>query len=410
MLPRDVVFSILHFLSDSDLYSVSQVNKRFCMYCFSDILVFERRLKKQFPFDMTAMWRLISKRYPALGLAGSMLSLAEKTAVVNKYLRDVIDVNPNKWDIEAFDLFVSNGVCSASDKAIFYLFNVMRNPALRSTKVIDRFFGDAALMKQALELFDLSSCTLFEALHVVFGHALSLPGEAQKIDRVMEQFGAAYHRSCNPELRKGNTPDSFFILAFAMVMLNSDLHNPAVKNRMTLAQFARNLEGAIVLSPEVTNEMYLQVLRCEMLEGSYFISKLNKPVWLVRAMGPLGYKRTKKASVTLYAGELTVDGTSERYSLRNCLIARNIGSYTMSTIRSGSSGATDMNLLHVVRIGPDDDVSSLISRRFSGDLIVTTDDVEDLKELQRAMSSHLLPVVQSKLNATLRNIQQKLSV
>jgi hypothetical protein len=61
-LPRDVVFSILAFVSDEDLYSLSIVNKRLCMFCFSDLLVFERRLKKRFPFDMGAMWRVISKK------------------------------------------------------------------------------------------------------------------------------------------------------------------------------------------------------------------------------------------------------------------------------------------------------------------------------------------------------------
>ena len=179
--------------------------------------------------------------------------------MVNKYLRDVIDANPTKWDLEAFQLFVDNGVCQRSDKATFYLFNVMRNPALRSSKVVDRFFSDDALMNETLALFDLTNCSLFEALHVVFGHALSLPGEAQKIDRVMEQFGATYRRACEAELRDENSEDSFFILAFAMVMLNSDLHNPAVKNRMSPKQFARNLQGAIVLSAERTDQMYMQV-------------------------------------------------------------------------------------------------------------------------------------------------------
>jgi brefeldin A-resistance guanine nucleotide exchange factor 1 len=98
-------------------------------------------------------------------------------------------------------------------------------------------------VNETLALFDLRSCTLFESLHVVFGHALSLPGEAQKIDRAMSAFGAAYRRSCSEELRKNNSEDAFYILAFAMVMLNSDLHNPAVKSRMSLAQFRRNLEG-----------------------------------------------------------------------------------------------------------------------------------------------------------------------
>ena len=98
-LPRDIVFSIIAFLSDRDLFSLSVVNKRMCMYCLSDFLVFERRFKRQFPFDMGAMWRVIAKRYPMLGVAGGTLSLREKTAVVEKYIRDTIDKNTDKWDV-----------------------------------------------------------------------------------------------------------------------------------------------------------------------------------------------------------------------------------------------------------------------------------------------------------------------
>jgi hypothetical protein len=44
--------------------------------------------------------------------------------------------------------------------------------------------------------------------------------------------------------------------------------------------------GAIVLSEAESLDCYMQVLRCEMVEGSYFTAKMSKPVWLVRH-GPL---------------------------------------------------------------------------------------------------------------------------
>ncbi len=325
---------------------------------------------------------------------------------------------------DGFQLFVDNGVCGKDQKAIFCLFNFMRNPLLRSGKAKDRFFENGELLKATLDLFDLTHCTLFEALHLVFGHALSLPGEAQKIDRAMSAFGAAFRRSCSPAMRESNTEDAFYILAFAMVMLNSDLHNPAVKVRMSLHQFRRNLEGAIVLSPEESLECYMQVLRCEMLEGSYFTAKVSKPVWLVRHKGPLGYKRVKRASITLCAGELVVDGTHERYSLRGCLIARNVAAGG-STMR-GAGGPAEMQLLHVLRVGNVDDPDVLLVRvhncvfgfsncrlfvqakRFQGDLIVTCDNPEDLKDLQRAMAAHVLPGLQARLNGTLRNLSERL--
>lgn len=82
----------------------------------------------------------------------------------------------------------------------------------------------------------------------------------------MNAFGAAFRASCSAELREKNNEDAFYVLAFAMVMLNSDLHNPAVKQRMTAAQFRRNLEGVVVLDEGGAESVFMQVLRCEMVE------------------------------------------------------------------------------------------------------------------------------------------------
>ncbi|CAJ1964068.1 unnamed protein product [Cylindrotheca closterium] len=69
-----------------------------------------------------------------------------------------------------------------------------------------------------------------------------LPGEAQKIDRIMEKFAERY-TSQNPDVFP--TPDVAFILAFSIIMLNTDLHNPAIKEerRMTKEGFVRNNRG-----------------------------------------------------------------------------------------------------------------------------------------------------------------------
>mmetsp|Transcript_21419 Transcript_21419/g.52713 ORF Transcript_21419/g.52713 Transcript_21419/m.52713 type:complete len:2171 (+) Transcript_21419:98-6610(+) len=69
-----------------------------------------------------------------------------------------------------------------------------------------------------------------------------LPGEAQKIDRIMEKFAERY-TSQNPDVFP--TPDVAFILAFSIIMLNTDLHNPAIKEerRMTKDGFVRNNRG-----------------------------------------------------------------------------------------------------------------------------------------------------------------------
>ncbi len=57
-----------------------------------------------------------------------------------------------------------------------------------------------------------------------------LPGEAQKIDRLMEKFAERFVK-CNPGSFK--SADVAYVLAFSVIMLNTDLHNPGVKNKMT---------------------------------------------------------------------------------------------------------------------------------------------------------------------------------
>ena len=72
-----------------------------------------------------------------------------------------------------------------------------------------------------------------------------VPGEAQKIERIMEEFGKRYNK-CNPGFAaKLASPDSVVTLAFAALLLNTDLHSPSMKDerRMTLSDFVQNLRS-----------------------------------------------------------------------------------------------------------------------------------------------------------------------
>ncbi|XP_020095997.1 brefeldin A-inhibited guanine nucleotide-exchange protein 5 [Ananas comosus] len=63
-----------------------------------------------------------------------------------------------------------------------------------------------------------------------------LPGEAQKIDRIMEKFAERYCAD-NPGLFKN--ADTAYVLAYAVIMLNTDAHNPMVWPKMSKADFVR---------------------------------------------------------------------------------------------------------------------------------------------------------------------------
>jgi hypothetical protein len=53
-----------------------------------------------------------------------------------------------------------------------------------------------------------------------------LPGEAQKIDRLMEKFAERFVK-CNPGSFK--SADVAYVLAYSVIMLNTDAHNPQVR-------------------------------------------------------------------------------------------------------------------------------------------------------------------------------------
>lgn len=88
---------------------------------------------------------------------------------------------------------------------------------------------------------DYSNMEFSEAIRF-FLSKFRLPGEAQKIDRLMEKFADRYTK-CNPN--EFGSADAAYVLGFSVIMLNTDLHNPNIpqEKKMTLDEFIRNNRG-----------------------------------------------------------------------------------------------------------------------------------------------------------------------
>jgi len=56
----------------------------------------------------------------------------------------------------------------------------------------------------------------------------------------MEKFSRAYFNA-NPTIFCD--ADTAYVLAFSLIMLNTDLHNQSVKNKMSKAEFVKNNRG-----------------------------------------------------------------------------------------------------------------------------------------------------------------------
>jgi brefeldin A-resistance guanine nucleotide exchange factor 1 len=104
----------------------------------------------------------------------------------------------------------------------------------------DKYPFNGQVLEHYVGLFDFGATPFDEALRM-FLLEFRLPGEAQCIDRLMEAFAKQYY-----EQAKGHHPfvdaDSAFVLAFSIIMLNTDLHNPQIREdkRMKLEDFIRN--------------------------------------------------------------------------------------------------------------------------------------------------------------------------
>lgn len=102
-------------------------------------------------------------------------------------------------------------------------------------------------------------CGYIEAMRRSLSGPMFLPGEGQIIDRILQEFANCYVAQ-NPG--KYSNADELYVLSFALVMLNSDLHNRNVQNRMTVKEFIRNtrhlLSADDVTDKELT-EMYNEI-------------------------------------------------------------------------------------------------------------------------------------------------------
>ncbi|KAK4205019.1 hypothetical protein QBC40DRAFT_215712 [Triangularia verruculosa] len=95
------------------------------------------------------------------------------------------------------------------------------------------------IMHAFVDLMDFRKKAFVEALRE-FLQSFRLPGEAQKIDRFMLKFANRYVTDNPGEFANADTA---YVLAYSVIMLNTDLHSAQVVQRMTKADFIKNNRG-----------------------------------------------------------------------------------------------------------------------------------------------------------------------
>ncbi|ESZ95908.1 hypothetical protein SBOR_3721 [Sclerotinia borealis F-4128] len=101
--------------------------------------------------------------------------------------------------------------------------------------------GNEPILEALMDLFDFENKRVDEALRELL-ETFRLPGESGLIERIVTTFAENY---CSGTLPEGVADkDSVYVLTYAIIMLNTDQHNPNLKGkRMEIENFARNLRG-----------------------------------------------------------------------------------------------------------------------------------------------------------------------
>ncbi|RHY24929.1 hypothetical protein DYB32_009551, partial [Aphanomyces invadans] len=153
---------------------------------------------------------------------------------------------PKNWIAYSQQLgLLPNPITAESVAAFFH-----QTPGLNKTSIGD-YLGDGpkedkpfheAVRNAYVAMFDFRNAPLDEALRMCLAK-FRLPGEAQKIDRLMEAFAKEYFHQIQTEEHPFAHEDCAFILSFSIIMLNTDLHSDQIQKKMTLDEFVRNNRG-----------------------------------------------------------------------------------------------------------------------------------------------------------------------
>ncbi|KVH93928.1 Armadillo-like helical [Cynara cardunculus var. scolymus] len=169
----------------------------------------------------------------------------------------------NRDDKKGIDyLKISNLISDPPDPkghAMFFRYT----PGLDKTK-IGEFLGDPGefslkVLKEFTDTFELSGLVLDTALRTYL-ETFRLPGESQKIQRILEAFSERFYDQQSSEIFVSK--DAVFILCYSVIMLNTDQHNPQVKKKMTEEEFIKNnraINGGNDLPREYLSDLFQSI-------------------------------------------------------------------------------------------------------------------------------------------------------
>lgn len=189
-----------------------------------------------------------------------------------------------------------------------------------------------AIMHAFVDEMEFTNAGFVDAMRR-FLQSFRLPGEAQKIDRFMLKFAERYVLG-NPTVFRN--ADAAYILSYSVILLNTDLHSPQIKNRMTVESFIMNNSGindGQDLPKELLTSIYDEIQLNEI--------KLQSEQHAALLAGDLNVANNSNQSVGFFGGrDLSREAyihASKEMSTKTEKLVRNLGKKLKSDDASGNS-------------------------------------------------------------------------
>lgn len=215
---------------------------------------------------LTPAWKQSNKEVPAR-LASKISEVARFGALKEKKHSLEAGVALFNGDaVKGMDSLIASGTVENSPAGIASF--LRDNQEMLDATQLGEYFGHheelaIAVMHAYIDQENYANLTIDAALRNLL-KGFRLPGEAQKIDRIMEKFAERY---CRDNEGAFNSADGPYLLAFALIMLNTDAHNPKAEKKLSCPDFVtmcQSQDGSGAFAPILPREeleaMYHRIL------------------------------------------------------------------------------------------------------------------------------------------------------
>lgn len=206
------------------------------------------------------------------------LQMIEKSKTKKQLLRQGIYLfNTLKHPYDGIQFLARHGL--VDDNNVASIARFLHTASGIDKKALGAFLGEpdsrSMLMMHAfIDAIDFTEIADFvKALRLLLS-IFHLPGEAQKIDRIMEKFADRYCE-CNPTIF--SNADTAYTLAYSIIMLNTDLHSTQVKVKMTKDSFIKNNSNIHTseITDDILSKIYDDILNEEIVLDNTSINKYS---------------------------------------------------------------------------------------------------------------------------------------